>query len=749
MRSYKNWIPASISALILLFAVSAYAAITGTISGTVSDASGAVIPGVTVTVLNQDTGIKQTKVTDGKGFYSFPTLDVGTYTVSVSQAGFDTYVEAGIRIDANSDVRADVSLKVGAVTQMTEVTANPVQIETQSSQLGEVIESQKMTDVPLNGRAFTDLMLLQPGVSPYSGKAESSTSSEPAVSGSLNGGNISVNGGREGSNGYMVNGANVNDGVENSTAIMPNLDSIGEFRIITDNFSAEYGNYSGGQINVVTKSGTNKFHGSGFEFLRNTDFNAKGYYAQTQPAYDQSIYGGTFGGPIKKDKMFFFGDFQGTNTTQAQTENVQTLSTADLTGNVSDGQWLIAGAPGGGNSPNVVNGSGWASVLSNRVGYTVTNGEPYDYLATSINPVTGNPYPSNCNSTAYNPATGLGCAFPGSVIPKSAWDPVAANLFKYIPAPNATGSNIIQSSTYAAGTVPTYTNSSLPNKLTDYKESGRVDINTRYGTLFAYYFVDGFNSVNPYGGGTDGQFPSSTKGRSMLSNVGLTTTFRNNAVNSARISYMRSNYYSGTPDFPLGTSLASLGFLTPWGPAGGISPIDASLQTIPETSVEGISFGLPDAVVGHREGTFQGLDNYMKVVGTHTLTFGVNYHFDLITERNNDENNGDFSFNDSTTETGFGAADFLLGAVSNGFTQSSDQYLDARSYYLGAFAQDSVRVKSNLTLNYGIRYEITTPWWDTKNRIETIIQGQQSKVFPNAPLGWGFPYRCRGAQDAG
>ena len=308
-------------ALLLTIVVTAavsYAAITGTISGTVTDATGAVMPGVTVTVLNQDTGVTQTKVTDGRGFYSFPALDVGTYTVSVAQANFESSKEENIKIDANSAVTTDVHLKVGAVTEVIEATANPVQIETQSSQLGEVIESQKMTDVPLNGRAFTDLMLLQPGVSPYSGKAESSTSSEPQVSGSLNGGNIPVNGGREGSNGYMVNGANVNDGVENATAIMPNLDSIGEFRIITDNFSAEYGNYSGGQVNVVTKSGTNKFHGSGFEFLRNTNFNARNYYAQTQPAYDQNIYGGTFGGPIKKDKIFFFGDFQGTKTTRRQ-----------------------------------------------------------------------------------------------------------------------------------------------------------------------------------------------------------------------------------------------------------------------------------------------------------------------------------------------------------------------------------------------------------------------------------------------
>ena len=274
MCNHKRWITVSISTLMLLFAVSAFAAITGTISGTVTDSSGAVLPGVAVNVLNQDTGIKQTEVSDGRGFYSFPALDVGNYTVSVSQAGFASYQEAGIKIDANSSVRADSSAegRQRRHSGQPSVTANPVQIETQNTQLGEVIESTKLTAMPLNGRSFTDLLALQPGVSPYSATSEVGSGAANAVSGSLQAGNMSVNGGREASNGFMVNGGDVNDGVENGTAIIPNLDSIGEFRIITDNFSAEYGNFSGGQVNVVTKNGTNQFHGSGFEFLRNTDF---------------------------------------------------------------------------------------------------------------------------------------------------------------------------------------------------------------------------------------------------------------------------------------------------------------------------------------------------------------------------------------------------------------------------------------------------------------------------------------------
>lgn len=279
-----------LTALLLSLAVVgaiAHAATTGVISGTVTDPSGAVVPHATIVATNQLTGVKRTEVSDAKGFYSFPALDVGTYTISASVTGFQSFELKDITIDANSNVRADVLLKVGNVTQVTEVTANPVTIETQSTQVSQLIEGQQITAVPLNGRAFTDLLALQPSVSPYVDKAEGSAGT---VSGNLNAGNMSINGSREAANGFMVNGADVNYGVENGAAIIPNLDSISEFRIITSNYDAEYGNFNGGQVNVVTKSGTNQFHGSLFEFLRNTDFNAANFYNnKVRNPYDQDI----------------------------------------------------------------------------------------------------------------------------------------------------------------------------------------------------------------------------------------------------------------------------------------------------------------------------------------------------------------------------------------------------------------------------------------------------------------------------
>ncbi len=458
-------LPFAVAILMLIFAVSAHAAITGVISGTVMDATGAVVPGVTVTVLNEATGVKSTTVTDGKGFYTFPVLDVGIYTITTAQTGFESYEQKGIHVDANSVVRTDIAMKVGSVTQTEEVTSNAVQVETQSTQVGEVVESEKMQAVPLNGRSFTDLLSLQPGVSPQSGIEASDT---PAPSGGLNSGSVSVNGGRGASNGYMLNGGNTNDGVNNTAAIIPNLDSIQEFRIITSNFDAEYGNYSGSQVNVVTKNGTNRWHGSGFEFFRNTALDARGYSFSPTPlpinTLKQNIFGGTFGGPIRKDKIFFFGDYQGTRKTSAASTQTVVPSAADLTGNVSDYVKTFA------NYGGTVQGTGWASVLSNRLGYTVTANEPY-YTD------------SACSSAAT--ATDQ-CVFPGLVIPQKAWDPAAPALLKYVPAANGS----VTSTSFAGGVAPAYQNNSLNNTLTDDKESARVDFNTRFGTLFAYYFLD-------------------------------------------------------------------------------------------------------------------------------------------------------------------------------------------------------------------------------------------------------------------
>ncbi len=346
--------------LMLLFAVSAFAAISGVISGTVTDQNGAVVPGAKVVALDIATGVTHETTTDGKGFYSFPALDIGDYNVTATMTGFEAFKVSAIHVDANSSMRADMALKVGGADNTIEVTSNAVQVETQSSQVGNVMESEQMTAVPLNGRDFADLLNLQPGVGPSQSIESSDT---PKPSGSLDNGSVSVNGGRGASNGFMINGGNTNDGVNNTAAIIPNLDSIQEFRLITSNMDAEYGDYSGAQVNVVTKNGTNKWHGSGFEFFRNTDFDSRGYsFSPTVAAANTlklNTFGGTFGGPIKHDRIFFFGDYQGTRQTSASSTSPTTVpSPAMLTGNLAEYDKTFKA-----NAADVVQGSGWAAVL--------------------------------------------------------------------------------------------------------------------------------------------------------------------------------------------------------------------------------------------------------------------------------------------------------------------------------------------------------------------------------------------------
>jgi hypothetical protein len=698
MRRYLSFF--SILAIsIILTSTQAFAAITGSISGRVLDSSDALVPGVNVTAVNEDTGITQTVTTDNEGFYIFSALSIGRYTVRVSKSGFKDYQATGIKVDANSSLRIEIHMVLGTVTETQEVRANALQVETQNTQLGQVIESEKITSVPLNGRAFTDLLSLQPGVSPYKGTSEQGRT----VSGDLNSGNQSVNGGREASNAYMINGADANEGVYNGAGIIPNLDAISEFRIITNNFDAEYGNFSGGQVNVVTKSGTNQFHGDVFEFLRNTALDARNYYAPQRGVFIQNIFGGVIGGPIKKDKAFFFADFQGTKQIKGATQNFQVPSAANRAGNLLG---ALSGDIGNPDKLQSVQGAGWANTLSSRLGYAVADGEPY--------------YFDQCTSNTQ-------CVFPNATIPRSAWSPAAVGMMQYIPQSNSTDGD---------GN-PTYQTSAFSARLSDYKGAIRVDANTRYGNVFGYYFLDNFQVTDPYAGGINVPgFDSGNQGRAQMANLGLTSILHNNGVNDFRFTYMRIVNQLGTPQGGLGVKLSSLGFVTPWGPTGGIDAINPAFEGVPNVGFNNFSFGTPADTLGQYNNTFQWLDSYTKVFGKHTLHVGVNYHYDQINERNYYGPNGQFSFGGQ--ETGSDFADFLLGAPDN-FIQASKQILDSRSHYAGAYAQDTFRVLSNLVLNYGIRYEVTTPWYDTQNKLEAIIPGVQSVVFPGAPKGYLVP----------
>jgi hypothetical protein len=681
----------------VLLTTAAWAAITGSISGVVMDPSGAVVPGLKVVATSISTNVQTVAVTDSKGFYSFPTLGVDRYNVSVSRQGFRDYLQEGVKIDANSAIRIDIQLQLGDVTNTVQVKSDSLRVETESTQMGVVIDGTKITSVPLDGRSYIDLLALQPGVSPYTGDSTTVGVGATALSGDQSNGTQSVNGGRVGSNGYMVNGADAEEGVHNGAAMLPNLDSIAQFRIITNNFNAEYGNYSGGQINVVTKSGTNQYHGNLFDFLRNTDLDARSYYAPTRGVYIQNQFGGTAGGPVKKDKIFWFGDYQGSRQIIGATDSFPVPSNADRTGSLADQSGALYGS---------VYGQSWAQTLSSELGYAVQSGEPY--------------YTAGCTSSAK-------CVFPNAVIPQRAWSPVAANTLKYIPVANG-----------ASASSPTYSTSAYNSTLSDNKGSGRIDLPTRYGALFGYYFVDKFQTVNPYSQVNIPGFAALNHGMTQMINLGLTSTLNKSTVNDLRLVYLRDVNETGIPTSGqgLGVSLASQGFNTPWNSTGGISAINPAFEGVTAMNFNDFSFGLPPDALQQFNNTFQIIDNVTKVVGTHSIQFGGDLHYDQINERNYDAYNGQFVFNGE--ETGLDFADFLIGAPAS-FTQASQQLLDSRSKYYGFYLQDSWRARKTLTINYGLRWEAATPWYDTQNKLETVVAGEQSKAFPGAPLGLVVP----------
>jgi hypothetical protein len=707
MRMRRTFLPVLIT-LVLLGSAVAWASITGSIAGIVTDPSGSVVPGASVTATNTATGVQATVKTDGAGFYSFPDLPVGDYDLDVKQTGFKSYHKNAIHIDANSAIRADVKLDLGEVSEKVTVESSAVQVETQSTQMGEVIDSQKITSVPLDGRSFIDLLSLQPGVVPGAYASQAAGLNDRAVSGTLGAGNQSVNGQREASNGFMLNGANVNEGKNNGTAVIPNLDSIEEFRIITNNFDAEYGNYSGGQVNVVTKAGTNQIHGDAFEFNRNTAFNARNYFAPSIGKFIQNQFGGTLGAPIKHDKIFFFADYQGTRTIQGQTQTTTVPTDEDRNGNLlNDENEQMSGFV---NSDPLTNPNSWANVLTDRLGYQVQPGEAY--------------YFPGCNTS--NPITG--CVFPNEMIPMTAWSSAATGLLPYIPHANITDNPNFNFST-----------SAFDNRLRDDKGGIRLDFNTsNWGTISGYYHVDDsdLNAAYPNGGATVPGFNGISDTRGQVLVISDTKSFGSTAVNEVRFSYLRTANHLFTPQGGLGPSLESLGFPGGFSAPGGIGPITASLQGVPNVNFNNFSIGVPSDTTRQFNNTFQIQDNFTKIIGRHSIKFGGQFHYDQINDRNFYGENGSYDFGGG--ETGSDFADFLIGAPDD-MIQASEQILDSRTKYAGLYAQDSWRITPNLTLNYGLRWDMIQPWYDTGNKIETLIPGEQSVLFPGAPTGWVVP----------
>jgi Carboxypeptidase regulatory-like domain/TonB dependent receptor len=685
--------------VVLFSAGLAWAIVGGSISGTVKDPSGRVVVNAAVTVSEVGTGFSYKTHTDGKGYYALPVLPVGRYELEVQAPGFRGYQRKDIALDTNAALRLDVALEVGSLDQTVSVNDDTLHVETTSTQLGQVISGRQMTAVPLNGRSYTDLLSLQAGVAPATSITSTTVQDVGATvlnpSGDLNPGTISVNGQREFANAFIVNGSDAEEDVNSGTAIVPNLDAIAEFRIITSNFDAEYGEFSGGQISVITKSGSNQFHGSAFDFFRNTALDARNYFSPERGAFRQNQFGGTFGGPIHKDKLFFFMDYQGTRQTQGiDTPVIGVPSNADRAGNLSDQAASLTGAVGG---------PYFAGLLSEKLGYAVTASEPY--------------YVAGCTTSTQ-------CVFPNAVIPQSAWSTPAQRMLQYIPAPN---------------TANGFATSSFNQILRDDKAGVRIDANTRAGLLSAYYFIDDFNLNDPYpvaqSGASVPGFNALTTGRAQLVAIGDTKTFNATSVNELHLSYMRDVNNLGQPVGGRDVSLVSQGFQNPDG-SSSIVALDPKGQSVENLNFNGFSTGAAANQLIQTNDTYQITDTFSKVLGRHTLKFGGAFHIDQVNASPIAQFNGSFVF--SGAETGVDFADFLIGVPSQ-YNQSQLNPFYARNKYAGLFAQDSWHILSSLTLNYGLRWDRVAPWSEKYNQISTFVPGAQSIVFPGAPAGILYP----------
>ncbi len=704
----------------------------GRIRGTVSDPSGAAIVAAKVTLINEATNLARDVDTGANGEYLFIEVPVGSYEIDVTQQGFKKYVRKGIGLDLNEAISVDIALQLGTSAETVEVTGQPPVVDTSSTQLGAVVNERASTQLPLNQRDVYQLLQLQPGVQSQLGN--------DTFYGSDKAGVVTVNGGRGRANNYSVNGGDGNDLFANLPAIEPSPDSIEEFRVITNSFDAEYGRNSGAVVNVVTKSGTNEFHGSFYEFFRNDVLNAHPFtfFSAPKPEFRQNQFGGTFGGPIKKDKTFFFGSYEGRRIVQGVVSQPISVPTA---AELNNGDFSGPGNANGVVAPNGLPGFAGsltdatvANILQSRCGANLS--APANAALTSV-----------VNGGAPQPYSTI---FPNFQIPTQCFDPVAVSLLQYVPGAGGTGGVQV-----------------TPNK-TDRGDQFQIRVDHSFNNnqkTAIYYYFDDDNALDPFAkfqasGATTGNFPGVYATRTQQINVTHTSTIGATAVNEARFSYFREGQlkfdtptrvgaiqsscgsgastfcFTGTSDTALVTDSGTpLGTNPDYGLHSGLGP---TKEGVPFIDVGG-GFTIGNNFNGQLPqigNTFQFSDNYSKIIGNHSLKFGGDLRYQKFDQLLYFDVNGDMQFLSSTSspvgnDLGFSDAypDYLLG-LANSFFQGSAQHELVRSTSLYLFAQDSWKIKPNVTLNYGLRWEMNTPLTDIGKKVQTFRPGQVSTIYP-------------------
>ena len=691
---------------------------TGRILGRVADPTGALLAGVRVTLVNEATNVSRDTTSNASGDYDFVEVPVGSYRVEFDLKGFKKNVRRNLALDVNQVVSLNMTMQLGEAQEIVDVTSEAPLVETTSTQLGTVVNDRAIVQLPLNQRDTYQFLSLQPGV-------QSETQAD-LYYGSSQTGSVSVNGGRGRANNFSVNGGDANDLFANLPTVQPSPDSVQEFRILTNGFDAEYGRNSGSVVNVVTKSGTNQVHGDVYEFNRNKVLNARNYLDPVKEPFILNQFGGTIGGPIKKDRTFFFAAYEGLRRIQGMSSGTVTLPTA------AESTGVFAGTFGG----NVTNPF-LGAVLQGRPGCAqavAQNG------GTIPDPTIAANYPT--------PWTTI---FPGqngnTTIPLACQDPVAVDLMNhyvtpYIPQVNASGNLVTVLSER------------------DRRDQGQFRFDHRINdkqNFSAYYYVTDESDFSPFNtfqaaGANMPGFGDTIGQRNQQYNLSHTWTISNSLVNEARFTYMREAQgtfghsqhtdlvtnscttaaaqpycFTGLSD---STAISSVG-LTRLGITPGLGP---NREGVPDISISG-GFTIGNNFEGEIPqvgNSFQWTDSITKVKGSHTFKFGADVRRMRFDQHLYFEVSGFYNyFGTGVNTTGFSDLypDYLLG-IPDQYQQGAAQVENVRETSIYTFAQDSWKIRPNLTLNYGLRWEFDSPLNDIGHHVQTFRPGQNSTTYP-------------------
>jgi Carboxypeptidase regulatory-like domain len=647
------------------------------LTGQVTDNSGAIVPGVTVTATNTDTGLAQTAITNGEGIYLIMPLPPGHYKLTIEGRGFERYVQTGIELSVNVASTQNVVLKTGSVQETVTVFENAELINTTTPELGTTINEAAITQLPLNGRDPSSLVFLAPGTtSVLAGGGQPGIQagfSFPTETGA------SANGGRQGSTEYYLDGVPNMDNYLGLTAPFPNADATEEFRVITNNFNTLYGFAPGAVVSVETKSGSNSFHGGAFEFLRNKDLNASTYFGHTVDPLRRNQFGAYGGGPIKKDKLFFFVNYQGTRNNSAASSNfTQTPTAAMLNGDFSavpttlcpaGGKDTPVGCPFAtvGGKPNQVN-----PALFNPAAVTVTT--------------TGLPLGGDANNLPG------GVFYPGAAVIQSFNEGTGRMDFNISPTQRLSLRSFVDTLVQPSEDIPGNILSVLnPNPWSEVFGE-RMEF---YNEVLSHTWTISPTTVN-----TVSVFWT------QMSAHNAAAVKDSSGQNVCWSRYINVNELPGQC-YMEGFSVGGGGFNGGW--------------TEPSQEVR-TTYGL--------------YDNFSKTLGNHVISVGVNLQHQYAAENTQFPTTPIVGF--SGQYTGNGLADWLLGYM-NSYEQGAGEIAVVHGWQPGFYGQDQFRIRPNLTITAGLRWDPNIAPSVAGGRGAAFVPGQQSTLFPNSPLGLVFP----------